>query len=161
MGESVKSRVEALLGPLEERGYEIWNVEYAREGRERQLRVYVDKEGGIGVDDCEVVSRWLSDVLDAEDFIGEAYSLVVSSPGMDRVLVKEEHFERYAGRAVEVALYKGFEGRKKFTAILEGKTEKEIIVTPVGSVTGKKNGEAETLRIPVELVSKVNLMVEF
>ena len=154
---SVKAIVEEMLGPLEAEGYEIWNVEYAREGKDRQLRVYVDKEGGIGVDDCEAVSKWLSDRLDEADPIAEAYSLVVSSPGMDRRLLKDEHYGRYAGKAVEVTLYKGFEGRKKFAALLGRKTDEALYVTPVDAVTLKP--ECGELRIPAGLVSKVNLMV--
>ena len=153
----VKSDVLEMLKPLEDEGYEIWNVEYVREGKERQLRVFVDKEGGIGIDDCEAVSRFLSDKLDEQGTVSEAYSLIVSSPGMDRPLLKDEHFTRYAGQAVEVALYSGFEGRKKFAALLGKRTEQALYVTPIDSVTLAP--ESEELCIPAELVSKVNLMV--
>ena len=153
---SVKSVVEELLKPLEEEGFEIWNVEYVREGKERQLRVFIDKEEGIGVDDCERASLFLSARLDEEDLIKEAYSLVVSSPGMDRQLLKDEHFKRYKGKAVELALYKSFEGRKKFAALLGEKTEKGLYVTPVNSLTLAPEGEE--MFVPAELVSKVNLI---
>ena len=149
--------VEAILKPFEEEGYEIWNVEYAREGPERQLRVFVDRDGGICLDECERVSRYLSDRLDEEDPIGEAYSLVVSSPGMDRQLLKDGHFERYMGQAVEVSLFKGFEGRKKFAALLGKKTAEALYVTPVDRITLKPEGDE--LEIPAGLVSKVSLMV--
>ena len=153
----IKDKVTELLKPVEDDGYEIWNVEYAREGKEKQLRVFIDKEGGVGIDDCEAVSRFLSDKLDEADLIGEAYSLVVSSPGMDRVLLKDSHFERYAGQAVEVALYRAFEGRKKFCALLGRKTEEALYVTPIDNVTMKPaSGE---LCVPTELVSKVSLMI--
>ena len=157
VGTSVKHMVEELLRPLEGEGYEVWNVEYAREGKERQLRVYVDKEGGIGLDGCEEVSRYLSERLDEEDPISEAYSLVVSSPGMDRALVKDEHFARYEGEAVEVALYKGFDGRKKFVALLGKKTDETLFVTPVDRASLEP--EHDEIAIPADLVSKVSLMV--
>ena len=159
MGTSIKQTVENLLAPLESEGYEIWNVEFVKEGKDKHLRVFVDREGGIGIDGCEAVSRFLSEKLDEENPIVEAYTLVVSSPGMDRVLLKEEHFERYAGQAVEVALYKSFEGRKKFAALLGAKTEDTLCVTPVDSVTLVPEGEE--LTIPAEIVSKVNLLVVF
>ena len=154
---SVKQVVEGLLEPLEADGYEVWNVEYAGGRGDKQLRVFVDKEGGIGIDDCEAVSRFLSEKLDEEDPIGEAYSLVVSSPGMDRQLIKDEHFVRYAGQAVEVALYSGYEGRKKFAALLGRKTGEGLYVTPIDRNTLAP--ECGELCIPGELVSKVSLMV--
>jgi len=157
LGTGVKQIVEDLLKPLESEGYEIWNVEYVKEGKEKQLRVFIDREGGICLDDCEAVSRCLSEKLDAENPIDEAYSLVVSSPGMDRPLLKKEHFERYAGEPVEVALYKGFEGRKKFSALLGARTESELLVTPINSETLEP--ETGEIAIPLEIVSKVNLMV--
>jgi len=158
MGGNIKQAVELLLEPLVAEGYEIWNIEYVREGKERQLRVFADMAGGIGLDDCEKISRYLSDRLDEENLISEAYSLIVSSPGLDRALLKDEHFERYRGELVEVALYKGFEGRKKFGALLGRKTPEALYVRPVDRVTLEPESEEE-LEIPTALVSKVNLMV--
>ncbi|MDR1795941.1 MAG: ribosome maturation factor RimP [Clostridiales Family XIII bacterium] len=155
----VAKAVEGMMQPLEAEGYELWNVEFAKEGKDKQLRVFVDKAGGITVDDCEAVSRFLSDRLDESGLISEAYSLVVSSPGMDRVLLKDEHFARYAGQPVEVSLYKGFEGRKKFAALLGARTPEALHVTPVDPVTLAAQGEE--MRVPIELVSKVNLLVVF
>ena len=146
-----------MLEPLEEEGYEIWDVEYVREGKDRQLRVYIDTEGGVSLDDCENVSRYLSDRLDEDDPVGEAYNLVVSSPGMDRKLLKDGHFLRYAGQPVEVALYKGFEGRKKFAALLGEKDGGALRVTPIDRLTLEPEGGE--ISIPLDLVSKVNLMV--
>ena len=159
MGKSVKQAVIDLLAPFEDEGFEIWNVEYAKEGKEKQLRVFVDKDGGIGIDDCEAVSRFLSEKLDEEDPIGEAYSLVVSSPGMDRPLIKDEHFSRYAGKPVEVALYKSYDGRKKFAALLGAKSENELRLTPIDRNTLRP--DAEEIAVPLEIVSKVNLLVVF
>ena len=159
MGSNVKQKVKGLLNPIEEQGFEIWNIEYVREGKEKQLRVFADKEGGIGIDDCEMISRFLSDKLDENDFIGETYSLIVSSPGMDRQLITDEHFQRFIGEAVEVSLYKGFEGRKKIPALLGKKTEDELFITPIDTITLKP--ESDEIRIPVNLVSKVNKMIIF
>jgi len=157
MGSNVKQTVENLLKPFESEGYEIWNVEYLKEGREWELRVFIDRADGVGIDDCETVSRYLSGKLDELDSIAEPYSLIVSSPGMDRELLKEEHFERYAGQPVEVALYKGVDGRKKFAALLGKRIGDEIYVTPIDRNTLKP--EAEEMGIPLEIVSKVKLMV--
>ena len=146
-----------MLEPLAAEGYEIWNVEYVKEGKEKQLRVFIDKEDGIGIDDCETVSRFLSGELDEYDPIGEPYSLVVSSPGMDRPLLKDEHFTRYAGKPVEVALYKAFNGYKKFAALLGGRSDAELLVTPIDKYSLEP--EAAEFGIPLEIISKVNLMV--
>ena len=159
MGTSIKQTVEGLLKPLESDGYEIWNVEYVKDREGKQLRVFIDKEGGIKVDDCETASRYLSDKLDAEGVIEEAYSLIVSSPGMDRQLIKDEHFSRYEGEPVEVALYKGLDGRKKFAALLGVKDEQGLRVTPINRDTLKP--EADEILIPLEIISKVNLLVVF
>jgi len=156
MGKNVKQTVENMLKPLELEGYEIWNVEYVKEGKEKQLRVYVDREGGVTIDDCETVSRYLSARLDGQDN-GEISSLIVSSPGMDRLLLKDGHFSRYIGNPVEVALYKGLDGRKKFAALLGSKTDSELFVTPINRDTLEP--EADEMAIPLELVSKVNLLI--
>jgi len=157
MGKSVKQVVENILCPLENEGYDIWNVEYVKEGKERQLRVFVDKEGGMTIDDCEAVSRRLSERLDSENIIDESYSLIVSSPGMDRQLIKDDHFLRYMGSPVEVALYKGFHGRRKFAALLGSKNEDELRLIPIDRLTLRPEGDE--LAVPLEIVSKVNLMV--
>ena len=112
-------KTENLALPLAESlGYEIVDTEYVKEGADWFLRVYIDKPGGITIDDCEALSRLLSDALDEEDFIADAYILEVSSPGLDRPLKKEKDFLRYMGEPVEVKTYQAFEGRKEFTGIL-------------------------------------------
>ena len=157
MANNIRNIVEELLKPMEGQGYEVWNIEYAREGKGRQLRVFIDKEDGIGIDDCETVSRYLSDKLDEDDPIGEPYDLVVSSPGMDRTLFTDDHFARYIGQAVEVSLFKGVDGRKKFAALLGQRTDGELFVTPIDRFTLAP--ESDEIRIPKDLVSKVSLMV--
>jgi ribosome maturation factor RimP len=117
---------ELLADFLAENGYELYNVEFAKEGKDRYLRVYVDRIGsdidepGIGTDDCERISRFLSDRLDELDPIEQNYCLEVSSPGLDRALLREEDFARYAGRQVEISLYRAHKGAKKLEGTLVG-----------------------------------------
>ena len=112
--ESYESRVEAYLLPLmEENNFELVDVEYVKEAGTWYLRAYIDKEGGIAVDDCEVISRKLSDWLDKEDFIDDSYILEVSSPGLGRPLKKEKDFKRSLGEAVDIKLYRAIERKKK------------------------------------------------
>ena len=119
---------EILAGFLEENGYELYNCEFVKEGRDWFLRVYIDlasREGYVGTEDCEKVSRFLSEQLDHSDPIEQNYYLEVSSPGMDRPLLKPEHFERYLGEEVEVKLYKGKDGTKKIEGVLKAFAKEE------------------------------------
>lgn len=117
--EMYESRTEAFLQPLmEEHQFELVDVEYVKEGSSWYLRAYIDKEGGIAVDDCEVISRRLSDWLDKEDFIDDSYILEVSSPGLGRPLKKEKDFARSIGKEVDIRLYRQREKQKDFTGIL-------------------------------------------
>jgi len=135
--EEYESKTEKLVLPIiEENGFELVDVEYVREGSNWYLRVYIDKPGGITVDDCEVVSRRLGDLLDAEDFVSEAYILEVSSPGLGRPLKKDKDFNRSIGMMVEVKLFKAIEKRKNFEGELKSfdaetvtivEDEKEIV----------------------------------
>lgn len=120
----IEEIVQEITKPLE---IEIVDVEYIKEAGDYYLRVYLDKEGGISLDDCEVVSRRLSDILDKEDPIEENYYLEVSSPGLDRPLKKEKDFIRYQGRDVEIKLYKAIDGLKQFEGELLGLTEDKNI----------------------------------
>ena len=117
--ETYESRTEELLQPLiEEHQFELVDVEYVKEGGTWYLRAYIDKPGGITIDDCEVISRALSDLLDEEDFIDDSYVLEVSSPGLGRPLKKEKDFQRSLGEAVDLKLYKPVDGSKEYTGIL-------------------------------------------
>ncbi len=118
--ETYEEKTEHLLASIVERyGVEIYDVEYVKEGKDYYLRVYIDKEAGVNIQDCENVSRALSDALDAEDFIPDAYILEVSSPGLGRVLKKDRHMEKSLGKAVELKAYKPIDGQKEFSGILE------------------------------------------
>mgnify|MGYP004705950575 FL=1 len=103
---------------VEQAGCSLWDVEYVKEAGEWFLRVYIDKEGGVSIDDCEAVSRPLSDLLDEADPIEGSYTFEVSSAGADRVLKKPEHFARFQGQEVEVKLYRPRDGRKDFVGVL-------------------------------------------
>ena len=115
-----EARTEELLTPIaREQGVEIYDVEYVKEGADWYLRAYIDKPGGVNIQDCEVVSRALSDKLDEEDFIGDAYILEVSSPGLGRTLKKDRHLEKSLGQEVEIKTYKPIEGNKEFAGTLK------------------------------------------
>lgn len=114
---------ELLGGFLEKEGYELYSSEFVKEGKDWFLRIYIDKpegEGYIGTEDCEKVSRFLSEKLDEEDAIEQNYFLEVSSPGMDRELIRPEHYRRYTGHQVEVRLYKSLDGVKNINGTLDG-----------------------------------------
>lgn len=103
---------------VEAAGCSLWDVEYVKEAGEWFLRVYIDKENGISINDCEAVSRPLSDALDEADPIEGSYTFEVSSAGADRVLKKAEHFEQFMGSEVEVKLYRARDGHKEFVGVL-------------------------------------------
>jgi ribosome maturation factor RimP len=110
---------EKLLPIIEANNFELVDVEYVKEGANWYLRAYIDKEGGIAVDDCEIVSRALGEILDEHDFIEGTYILEVSSPGLGRPLKKERDYARSIGDEVEVRTYKAIDKQKEFTGILK------------------------------------------
>jgi ribosome maturation factor RimP len=118
--ESYEAKTEELLKPIAEaNGVDIYDVEYVEEAGEWYLRAYIDKEGGVTIDDCEAVSRALSDALDNPEFIEDAYYLEVSSPGLGRTLKKDRHFEKSIGMEVDLKTYKPVDGSKEFTGTLK------------------------------------------
>lgn len=118
--EQYESKTEAFLLPfLEQQNFELVDVEYVKEAGTWYLRAYIDKEGGIAVDDCEVVSRRLGDWLDEKDFISDSYILEVSSPGLGRPLKKEKDFKRSIGKEVEVKLYAPLNKQKEYEGVLK------------------------------------------
>ena len=128
--ENYESRVERYLLPLvEEHHFELVDVEYVKEAGTWYLRAYIDKEGGIAVDDCEVISRALSSWLDKEDFIDDSYILEVSSPGLGRPLKKEKDFVRSMGKDVDVRLYRQLNKQKEFTGALSAYDENTVTLT--------------------------------
>ena len=128
--ETYEWKTESFLLPLmEEHKFELVDVEYVREAGLWYLRAYIDKEGGITVDDCEVVSRELGDWLDKEDFIADSYILEVSSPGLGRPLKKEKDFVRSMGKDVDVRLYRQLNKQKEFTGALSAYDENTVTLT--------------------------------
>ncbi|HWQ79203.1 MAG TPA: ribosome maturation factor RimP [Anaerovoracaceae bacterium] len=147
---------EALEGFLTKNGYELYLVEFIKEGKDWFLRLYIDRtedsNGGIGTDDCEKVSRYLSARLDELDPIEQNYYLEVSSPGMDRALLKESDYTRYAGRYVNVALYQGLNGKKTYFGKLEGLKDGNLAII---------DEKGNRIEIPMEKVAKTRLAVIF
>ncbi len=130
----VTEAVAALALPaVEAAGCTLWDVEYVKEAGVWFLRLYIDKEGGVSIDDCEAVSRPVSDLLDEPDPIEGSYTFEVSSAGADRALKKPEHFEKFRGEEVEVKLYRPREGRKEFVGRLQNYQD--------GAVTLEINGD--------------------
>lgn len=118
--EDYESKTEELLEPIvAEAGFELVDVEYVKEAGTWYLRAYIDKPGGITVDDCEAVSRKFSDILDEKDYIEDSYIFEVSSPGLGRPLKKEKDFQRSLGEDVEIRTYRPIEGQKEFEGVLK------------------------------------------
>ena len=127
--ETYEQRTEELISPIiEQNQFELVDVEYVKEGGTWYLRAYIDKPGGITVDDCEVVSRALSDLLDKHDFIEDAYVLEVSSRGLGRPLKKEKDFARSIGEEVDVRTFRAISHQKEFTGILRDYDKEKIVL---------------------------------
>ena len=117
---SIEERVEGLISKtVEELGYTLYDVQYAKEGKDYFLRVFIDSKKGIDLEDCEKVSNGINDLLDTADYIKEQYFLEVSSPGVERVLRKDKHLEENLGEEVEIKLFKPLEGKKEFIGTLK------------------------------------------
>ena len=146
----VTETVSALALPyVEAAGCSLWDVEYVKEAGEWFLRVYIDKEGGVSIDDCEAVSRPLSDALDQADPIEGSYTFEVSSAGADRVLKKPEHFAQFLGSEAEVKLYRPREGHKSFVGPLLSYADGDVTLEISGSpVTFEKKEVALTRLYP-------------
>ena len=127
--EIYEQKTEEILNPImEELGFELVDVEYVKEGSSWYLRAYIDKPGGININDCETVSRRLSDILDEKDFIDDAYIMEVSSPGLGRPLKKEKDFKRSLGMEVDIRTYRMIDRQKEFTGILTAYDEKTVTI---------------------------------
>ena len=134
--ESYEAKTDELLQPIAEKyGVDIYDVEYVKEGSDFYLRAYIDKPEGVNINDCENVSRALSDVLDEKDFIQDAYILEVSSPGLGRTLKKDRHLEKSIGQYVELKLYKPQNGQKEYEGKLIRFDENSITIEAEGEIT--------------------------
>jgi len=126
---SREQKLQAILAPtVEALGFELWGLEYLAQGRHSLLRLYIDGDDGITVDDCAAVSQQVGSLLDVEDPITGEYTLEVSSPGMDRLLFKLEQYGAYIGESVDLRLRVPFEGRRKFKGVLKGVEGEDVVV---------------------------------
>ncbi len=152
MSKEIVDRVRAMLNPiLSNEGMELVEVEYRRETRGWVLRLYVDKEGGITLDDCSRVSQEVGRILDVEDFISLPYTLEVSSPGLTRPLKSEKDFIKYRNRLIKIKTHNPIENRRQFKGRLLGISENRIEIAM----------DEEVLQIPLSNVAKANLEIEF
>tara|TARA_R110002050_G_scaffold9504_1_gene33121 strand:+ start:267446 stop:267892 length:447 start_codon:yes stop_codon:yes gene_type:complete len=132
---AISDQIELLVeAPIESLGYELVGVEYIKNGINTVLRLYIDAEQGIGIEDCERVSHQVSGILEVEDPISSAYSLEVSSPGFDRPLFKERDFIRFAGSEAKIAMKLPIQGRRNFRGILQGFSDGDILIEVDGEV---------------------------
>ena len=145
--DALVTQIYEMVKPIaDELNYEIYHIEYVKENGEYYLRIYIEKEGGITLSDCEALSRRVSDLMDEKDPIPEAYFLEVSSPGLNRTLFTEAHYKRFVGREVMVKLAKAIDGKKSIKGILKEVNEENIIV------------EADTLiSIPKDKIKSANI----
>ena len=148
----ITEQVEAFAKPIvEQHGCSLWDVEYVREGSERFLRLYIEKEGGVDITDCEAISRAVDPVLDEKDPIQESYHFEVCSAGLERALKRPGDFERFMGRPIMVKLYRPYNGLKEIPGILRGYEEGRVTVE-----SGK-----QTVTFEKSQVALVRLRVEF
>lgn len=145
--DALVTQIYEMVKPIaDELNYEIYHIEYVKENGEYYLRIYIEKQGGITLNDCEALSRRVSDIMDEKDPIEEAYFLEVSSPGLNRNLFTESHYKRFVGREIMVKLTKAIDGKKNIKGILKEVNEENIIV------------EAATLiSIPKEKIKGANI----
>ena len=136
---------------VEADGYELVHVEFLPRGRASVLRIYIDKDGGIGISDCQQVSRKVSTVLDVEDVISDHYTLEVSSPGLERPLFKASDYERFAGQEVRMRTSQKVDERQNFIGLLRGIVKQVIEI----------ECDSQTYHIPIDLVTKANLVHRF
>jgi ribosome maturation factor RimP len=128
----ISDKVEALARPVvEEEGCELWSVEYVKEAGTWYLRIYIDKEGGVGIADCEAISRRLDPILDEADPIPDSYVFEVGSAGAERELKRPSDFERFIGSEIEAKLYQSYEGRKTLVGTLESYSDGDIKVSGI------------------------------
>lgn len=151
MSAKAKQIQSMLTATVNELGFDLWGVEFIAQGKHSILRVFIEKDDGITVDDCALVSEHASAVLDVEDPISTEYALEVSSPGADRLLFQVEHYQQYVGGVVEVRLRRPFEGRRKFKGLLAGLEGEDIVVQMDG----------HEYLLPLEAVEKANVVPQF
>ena len=148
----VTDQVRAFSQPVVEGlGCTLWDVEYVREGGEWFLRLYIDKEGGVGIDDCEAVSRAVDPILDQEDPVPGRYHFEVSSAGLERPLRRPEHLAWSLGKMVAVRLYRPRDGAKEFTGVLRGYADGKIVLETATGETAFEKDEIALVRLHLEI----------
>ena len=129
-GKNIAARIESFISPvITGLGLELYDLVFVKEGSNWYLRVFIDKHGGVSIDDCEAASKAVEKELDEKDPIEQSYILEVSSPGIDRPLKKDADYERYKGAIVDVRLYKPSGGRKEYTGKLSGMQDGSVVIT--------------------------------
>lgn len=143
-----------LVKPIaDEKGSDIWDVRFEKEGASWYLRVFIDRQEGVSIDDCEAVSRPLSDLLDEKDPISQGYFLEVGSAGLDRELIRQSHFEASVGKPVRAGLYKQLNGSKEAVGLLKSfDSEKLTLALPMGE------GDDSSISIPLADISGVRII---
>lgn len=141
----IEEKVEQLVkDPIEKLGYSLYDVEYVKEGPEYYLRIYIDKESGIDLNDCEKVSNEINEILDKADYIKEQYYLEVSSPGIERKLRKDKHLEQNISKNVEIKLFKkDNNGKKEYTGKLKAFNQEEIMIETDKEITIERKNIAQ------------------
>ena len=131
----IEEQVENLvLEPIQKLGYELYDVEYVKEGKDFFLRIYIDSEKGIDLNDCEKVNNAITDLLDKADYIKEQYFLEVSSTGIEKILKKDKHLEQHIHEKIQIHLFKPLEGKKQIEGILEGFDKENIKINQNGII---------------------------
>ena len=151
MGKAPVKLTELLQPVVVGLGYELYGIEYLGQGKYSVLRLYIDREEGITLEDCERVSRQLSAVLDVEDPISGNYTLEVSSPGMDRPLLQRDHYERFSGEQIKLKTMRPIEGRSRYAGLLQGVQGDDVILEVDG----------ETVTIPLDAINQARLVPQF
>jgi ribosome maturation factor RimP len=147
---SIDQIIEPVLMAM---GFELWGYDFRAGKSHAYLRIYIDKQEGISLHDCELVSHRLSGVLDVEDPIRLPYTLEISSPGLDRVLFKEEHFRRYIGKKAKIRLKWQIEGRRNITGTLQGVDSGQVLI--------RQQGGGSYYSLPLEAIDRARLVPEF
>ena len=147
----ITERVQQLLEPIvTSHGCSLWDVEYVREGDQRFLRLYIDKEGGVDITDCEAISRASDPILDEADPIPESYHFEVCSAGIERALKRPSDFERFMGSLIMVKLYRPKNGIKEIPGILRGYADGRVTVEYAGETLTLEKSEVALVRLRVE-----------
>lgn len=151
--DTYEAKFEQILMPITEKfGVQIYDVEYVKEGADWYLRAYIDKDGGVTIEDCEKVSRAVSEVMDQDDFVDDAYILEVSSPGLGRTLKKDKHLEKSIGMEVEVKTYKPIEKQKEFSGVLKEFDADSITIVTEEADAEENNMEMKFARSEIALI---------